>query len=681
MPIPYHTHKFEIESATNEEVKEGILDNKVVAPSSLGSAAAYSMSDFATAAQGKKADEAVAKRDVGALAYKDTVTVNDINTSGDPSENTVLSGTGWVKLSPLGIGDMSAAIYDPTHVRSDAFSMENMVEGDTKKILTAEERKKLQWLSSECPTIEKWKKADEDINYPISPVDLKDTITHFALSKSLAMSKSVYDPDKIAKDVFAMDHMKEGEKHLILTPQERIQITKIDQIEETAQQAQTTAQCGVNLAGETKEIAENALSIAKDAQSTAVAAQETADKAQKAVDLIHPLEKQDWINGIKTENALISPAHLVASIKANAGSGNGGSSNSVGVGISKPVEIFMTESGEIAWPEGTTEDTELEIWAWGGGNAGDNSARCGGNGGCCVYVRTKKKFLGDSKVTIGKGGGTAENSSFAGKNTKVGQFITASGGSFGYDPSGIHGAKGDNGADAEDQNGIGGDGKNGEVGRIGGFGGNGGEGGKGGKNGTGGQGGRGGRGGDNFLKSAGNGGRGGEGGRGENGGKGGGGGDGGNSIYNCGGVGGWGGHGGWVSSSKSGLGGEGGWGGKGGNSMWGGGGGGSVGGKGGDCDQGIGGKGGMGGNGGDSVYGGAGGGAGGGLGGKGKQKGDNGVRGRGGHSMWGGHGGRGSVGIDKSYYGGGGGYFPGEDATSLSSGAGGDGAVLIKVYL
>ncbi|OPB29493.1 alanine-zipper protein [Bartonella sp. WD12.1] len=569
MPIPYHTHKFEIEPATNKEVKEGILDNKVVAPSSLGSAAAYSMGYFATAAQGKKADEAVAKRDVGALAYKDTVTVNDISTSGDPSENTVLSGTGWIKLSPLGIGDMSAAIYDPSNVMSDAFSMENMVEGDTKKILTAEERVKLQWISSECPTIEKWKKADEDINYPISPADLKDTITHFTLSKSLAMSKSVYDPDKIAKDVFAMDHMKEGEKHLILTPQERIQITKINQIEEVAQQAQTTAQCGVNAAGEAKETADkaqvaaesaketaavakeaavaaqttansakkaadtaqstankaqetvdkvqstaesaketaaDALSTAKDAQSTAdkaqvavesakeaatsaktvadkaqetaVDAKETADKAQKAVDLIHPLEKQDWIDGIKAENALISPAHLVASIKANSGGSSGGSSNSVGVGVSKPVEIFMTESGEIAWPEGTTGDTELEIWAWGGGNAGDDSGRHGGNGGCCTYVRTRKKFLGNSKVTIGKGGKTAENSGFAGEKTKVGQFITASGGSIGYDPSGIHGARGDDGADAEDQSGIGGDGKNGEVGRIGGFGGNGGKGAK-----------------------------------------------------------------------------------------------------------------------------------------------------------------------------------------------------------
>ncbi|MEL6088853.1 hypothetical protein [Bartonella schoenbuchensis] len=515
MPIPYHTHKFEIEPATNKEVKEGVLDSKVVAPSSLGSAAAYSMGYFATAAQGKKADEAVAKRDVGTLAYKDTVTVNDINTSGDPSENTVLSGTGWIKLSPLGIGDMSVAIYDPTHVRSDAFSMENMVEGDTKKILTAEERIKLQWISSECPTIEKWKKADEDINYPISPVDLKDTINHFALSKSLAMSKSVYDPDKIAKDVFAMDHMKEGEKHLILTPQERIQITKIDQIEEAAQQAQTTAQCGVNVAGEAKETAVAAQSTAANAQEAAVAAQtkadsaqstadkaqEVADKAQKAVDLIHPLEKQDWIDGIKAENALISPVHLVASIKAN-----GGSNNSVGVGISKPVEIFMTESGEIAWPEGVTEDTELEIWAWGGGNAGDNSAQAGGAGGCCAYVRTKKKSLGNSQVTIGKGGKTATNNSLNGGDTKVGKFITAFGGGGNFYLGGIDGDRGADGADAEDQDGIGGRGKTGGVGRIGGFGGGGGTGGKGGDNGTGGPGGDGGRGGDNFLRNGGHGG-------------------------------------------------------------------------------------------------------------------------------------------------------------------------------
>lgn len=67
MPLPYHTHIFKLEPATKEEVKEGVLESKALAPSSVGSAAAYDVGYFATAAQGKKADDAVAKRDIGTL--------------------------------------------------------------------------------------------------------------------------------------------------------------------------------------------------------------------------------------------------------------------------------------------------------------------------------------------------------------------------------------------------------------------------------------------------------------------------------------------------------------------------------------------------------------------------------------------------------------------------------------
>ena len=47
----------------------------------------------------------------------------------------------WVVAA--GTGDMNKSVYDPTNVSGDAFLMENMTEGSTKKILTSTERTKL----------------------------------------------------------------------------------------------------------------------------------------------------------------------------------------------------------------------------------------------------------------------------------------------------------------------------------------------------------------------------------------------------------------------------------------------------------------------------------------------------------------------------------------------------------
>ncbi|WP_208436414.1 hypothetical protein [Bartonella vinsonii] len=601
MPIPYHTHRFELPPATKEEVKEGILDDKALAPISVGSAAAYQVEYFATAAQGKKADDAVAKRDIGALAYKDKVTIHDIEASGEARENAILSGAGWVKISPLGIGDMKAATYDPDNVRSNAFSMENMHEGPSKKILTTEERLKLQWLSADRPTMEKWRTGNEVVHYPISPVELKNTINYFALSKS------IYDPNKIAKDAFDMENMREGEKHLIFTCEERAQVAKIDEIEDEAQHAKETAQQGLETAREAKDVAGVALSTAKDAQAhvvdaktiaetaqtTANKAQDTAQSVQKRVDLIQPLAKQDWIDGTKTIDALISPVDLLASIKANSSKSNSSVS-------SKPVEILITESGDIPWPEGITDDTELEIWAWGGGNAGDKIYDGnGGAGGCCTYLRTKKKFLGNSSVRIGKGG--VANGHSSGDSTEVGRFITALGGGGKSSQGGIDGVQG------PDDTGLSYD-RGGGIGCIGG------KGGKGGRGGIGRDGAKGGNGGDNFLSNGGRGGDGGYGGTGSDsldGGHGGIGGRGGSSIYGCGGSGGKGGDGGKGGHDSSGnWSSRGGWGvsgGDGGNSVYGGGGGGGSGGRGNDGKNGREANG-IGGRGGNSIYGGGGGG-------------------------------------------------------------------------
>ncbi|WP_375610782.1 MULTISPECIES: hypothetical protein [unclassified Bartonella] len=440
MPLPYHTHIFKLEPATKEEVKEGVLDSKALAPVSVGSAAAYEVEYFATAAQGKKADDAIAKRDIGALAYKDKVTINDIEASGEAHENAILSGAGWVKISPLGIGDMKAATYDPDNVGANAFSMENMHEGPTKKILTTEERSKLRWLSATQPTMEKWRMGDEGVYYPISPIDLKNTISYFIGSKSIGMSKSVYDPDKIEKDAFDMENMKEGKKHLILTLPERAQIAKIDKVEDVAQQ-------GIHVASEAKNVVDVALNTAKDAKKTAETAQKTgeraqaeaniaqteADKAQdiargvqEKIDLIQSLEKQDWIDGTKTINALISPANLMASIKANSSNSNGGGNN--GGGVSKPVEILMTESGDIRLPDGITDETDIEVWAWGGGGGGVKDG--GGGGGQCVHVKIKGSDLDKLKTAyIGRGGkGNDSNVLCNGGRTMIKGLVTAEGG-------------------------------------------------------------------------------------------------------------------------------------------------------------------------------------------------------------------------------------------------------------
>ena len=66
------------------------------------------------------------------------------------TDGVTVTGNGTIS-NPLsavvGSGDMMRATYDPTNKNADAFSMENMVEGATKKILTSAERTKLNNLS------------------------------------------------------------------------------------------------------------------------------------------------------------------------------------------------------------------------------------------------------------------------------------------------------------------------------------------------------------------------------------------------------------------------------------------------------------------------------------------------------------------------------------------------------
>ncbi|WP_208432561.1 Bgr_08870 family protein [Bartonella taylorii] len=97
-----------------------------------------------------------------------------------------------------------------------------------------------------------------------------------------------------------------------------------------------------------------------------------------------------------------------------------------------PIEIQILESGKISWPSGVTDDTVVQVWAWGAGGGGDKTSGYGGGGGECV-IRTliRKDFYGHEDVVIGKGGHILERNinPIDGGNTIVGkQLIVAEGG-------------------------------------------------------------------------------------------------------------------------------------------------------------------------------------------------------------------------------------------------------------
>ncbi|WP_375618476.1 Bgr_08870 family protein [Bartonella sp. AC134YNZD] len=97
-----------------------------------------------------------------------------------------------------------------------------------------------------------------------------------------------------------------------------------------------------------------------------------------------------------------------------------------------PIEIQILKSGKISWPSGVTDDTVVQVWAWGAGGGGDRTNGYGGGGGECV-IRTliRKDFYGHEDVVIGKGGHILERNinPIDGGDTIVGkQLIVAEGG-------------------------------------------------------------------------------------------------------------------------------------------------------------------------------------------------------------------------------------------------------------
>lgn len=84
MAIPYHTHLFEIPSATRQDIVAGVAVDKVVVPAVLGSAAVENVSAFATAEQGAKADRALS-------AERKIIAGDGLSGGGNLSEDRTIS--------------------------------------------------------------------------------------------------------------------------------------------------------------------------------------------------------------------------------------------------------------------------------------------------------------------------------------------------------------------------------------------------------------------------------------------------------------------------------------------------------------------------------------------------------------------------------------------------------------
>ena len=67
---------------------------------------------------------------------------------GSTMGGRILALTSDIVGGGTGDGDMIASVYDPSNVKSDAFSMDNMREGATKKIMSKAERDKLDAIAA-----------------------------------------------------------------------------------------------------------------------------------------------------------------------------------------------------------------------------------------------------------------------------------------------------------------------------------------------------------------------------------------------------------------------------------------------------------------------------------------------------------------------------------------------------
>ncbi|UNF51613.1 hypothetical protein MNL02_05960 [Bartonella krasnovii] len=100
-------------------------------------------------------------------------------------------------------------------------------------------------------------------------------------------------------------------------------------------------------------------------------------------------------------------------------------------------ELLYTQDGKIEWPNWVTDQTRVEITAWGGGGSGGGAdtprlGGGGGGGGCSVWYGYKVSLNGHENIIIGKGGASVAKRGLTGNSggtTTVGRnFMTATGG-------------------------------------------------------------------------------------------------------------------------------------------------------------------------------------------------------------------------------------------------------------
>lgn len=94
------------------------------------------LANLTSAYKGFFADDTALRAAYPTASNGDYATVGSTDTIWTWDSDTV----DWVNTDSNSQGDMLRSTYDPTNIASDAFDMDNMVEGTTNKILTSAER-------------------------------------------------------------------------------------------------------------------------------------------------------------------------------------------------------------------------------------------------------------------------------------------------------------------------------------------------------------------------------------------------------------------------------------------------------------------------------------------------------------------------------------------------------------
>ncbi|UXN03114.1 phage tail protein [Bartonella sp. HY406] len=237
-----------------------------------------------------KAQTSVQPADLGALASKSKIVVADITASGTANNASFLRGDGsWATITASGSGggsgggDMTKSVYDPAGKNADAFNMDNMVAGTTNKIFTTSDKALLDNAAAKTVQISSGtgltgggtlsaSKIELSLNATsiaaiakaqtsVQPADLGAlaskskivvadiTASGTANSASFLrgdgswatitasgsgggsgggdMTKSVYDPNNVAADIYDADNLNEGSRNLFLRTTERRAIVAI----------------------------------------------------------------------------------------------------------------------------------------------------------------------------------------------------------------------------------------------------------------------------------------------------------------------------------------------------------------------------------------------------------------------------------------------------------------------